>query len=106
MAIRIAVVGVGERGQDWIREVKSSPVFELAACVDVDPAALQRASARFGISSDQCFNDLGKALDKSGSQAVIVVTPPDCHATTCEVALDRNLAVLVEKPFTLRLSDA
>jgi predicted dehydrogenase len=37
---------------------------------------------------------------------VIVVTPPDCHATTCETALDRRLGVLVEKPFTLRLSEA
>ncbi|HEV2836588.1 MAG TPA: Gfo/Idh/MocA family oxidoreductase [Pyrinomonadaceae bacterium] len=106
MAIRIAVAGVGARGQDWVREVKAAPAFELAACVDVNRAALQRASARFGISPDQCFTDLGKALDNSGSRAVIVVTPPDCHATTCEAALNRKLAVLVEKPFTLRLSEA
>jgi predicted dehydrogenase len=106
MAIRITVAGVGARGQDWVREVKAAPAFELAACVDVDPAALQRASAQFGISPDRCFTDLGKALDASGSQAVIVVTPPDCHATACQAALDRKLAVLVEKPFTLRLREA
>src|SRR5262249_21493224 len=47
-----------------------------------------------------------KALDTNGSQAVIVVTPADCHAATCEAVLDRKLAVLVEKPFTLRLSEA
>jgi predicted dehydrogenase len=106
MAIRIAVAGVGARGQEWMREVKAAPAFELAACVDVDPDALRTVSARFGISADQCFTNLGKALDTSGSQAVIVATPPDCHATTCEAALKRKLAVLVEKPFTLRLSDA
>ena len=106
MAIKITVAGMGLRGQDWVREIRAASAFELAACVDVDPAALQRASAQVGISSDQCFTDLGKALDSSGSQAVVVVTPPDCHATTCEVALERNLAVLVEKPFTLRLSEA
>ena len=106
MAIRIAVAGMGARGQDWVREVKSAPAFELAACVDVDTGALQRASAGLGLSSDRCFTDLGKALDVTSCQAVIVVTPADCHATTCETALDRKVAVLVEKPFTLRLSDA
>jgi predicted dehydrogenase len=106
MAIKITVAGMGARGHDWVREVKAAPAFELAACVDVDPDALERASARFGISSDHVFTDLAKALDTTGSQAVIVVTPPDCHAATCEAALDRKLAVLVEKPFTLRLSDA
>jgi predicted dehydrogenase len=37
---------------------------------------------------------------------VIVATPPDYHATTCQAVLDRKLAVLVEKPFTLQLSEA
>src|SRR5262245_55271833 len=99
MAIRIAVAGMGSRGQVWVREVKAAPAFELAACVDVDSAALQRASARFCIRSDQCFTDLRKALDTA--QAVIVATPADCHAATCEIVLDRKLALLVEKPFTL-----
>src|SRR5262249_55201684 len=106
MAIKITVAGLGARGQDWVREVRAARGFELAACVDNDPAALQRASARFGISSDQCFSNLERALDKSGSQAVIVATPPDCHVTACQPALDRNLALLVEKPFTLQLSEA
>jgi predicted dehydrogenase len=104
MAIRIAVAGMGARGQDWVREVKVAPAFELAACVDVNAAALQPAAARLGVSADQCFNDLGKALDATGCQAVIVVKPADCHATTCETALARKLAVLVEKPFTLRFA--
>ena len=106
MAIRIAVAGMGARGQEWVREVRAAPAFDLVACVDVDRGALQRVSARLGIPSDQCFTNLGKALDVSGCDAVIVVTPADCHAATCEAALARKLAVLVEKPFTLRLSDA
>ena len=106
MAIRIAVAGMGVRGQDWVREVKAAPAFELVACVDVDSGALQRASARFGISSDRCFTHLTKALEAGKCDAMIVVTPPDCHATTCETALTREVAVLVEKPFTLRLSEA
>ena len=106
MAIRVAVVGMGVRGLDWVREVKAAPGFELVACVDIDAVGLQRASARFGIPSAQCFTNLEEALDTSKCQALIVVTPPDCHATACEAALTRKLAVLCEKPFTLRLGDA
>jgi len=106
MAIRVAVAGLGARGQDWIREVKAAPAFELTACVDIDPRALDRAAARFGISSAWCFIDLASALDTTPCDAVIVVTPSDCHTTTCETALKRKLAVLVEKPFTLRLDEA
>lgn len=106
MAIRVAVAGVGARGQDWVREIKGAPAFELVACVDIDREALQRASADFGLSSEHCFTDLAKALDASECDAVIVVTPADCHATACEVALTCKVAVLVEKPFTLRLSEA
>src|SRR5918999_3814365 len=104
MAIRIAVVGTGARGRDWIREVKAAPGFELVACVDNDADALRKAAAQFGISSAHCFARLEDALDVC--EAVIVATPADCHATACEAALSRKLAVLVEKPFTLHLGDA
>jgi len=106
MAIRIAVVGMGARGLDWVRELKAAPAFELAACVDVDPDALQKASEHAGLSSDHCFTDLTEALDKNDCHAVIVATPPDCHLAACEAALQRKLAVLVEKPFTMRLVEA
>jgi len=106
MAIKVAVVGIGARGLDWIREVKATPAFELVACVDIDRDALQKASARFRLSSAQCFTDLEKAFDLSSCEAVVVATPANCHSTACEAALTHKLAVLVEKPFTLHLADA
>jgi predicted dehydrogenase len=101
MAIRIAVAGTGARGRDWIREVRAAPGFELVACVDNDADVSQKAAAEFGVS---CFTRLEEALDLC--DAVIVATPAECHATACEAALSRKLAVLVEKPFTLQLADA
>lgn len=107
MAIRIAVVGMGCRGRDWVREVKAAaPAFELVACVDVEASPLQRVSTEFGVSSTQCFTRLEEALDSGACEAVIIATPADTHATTCEAALARKLAVLIEKPFTTQLSDA
>lgn len=107
MAIRIAVVGLGCRGRDWVREVKAAaPLFELVGCVDVNSSALERVSAELGVSSTQCFTEVEEALDSSGCEAVIIATPADTHASTCEAALARKLAVLIEKPFTMKLSDA
>ena len=103
MAIRIAVVGLGCRGRDWVREVKAAaPAFELTACVDVDSGALRRA----GIPDDQCFTRLEDALDSRKCDGVIVASPAEYHATTCDTALSRKVPVLVEKPFTLQLGDA
>ena len=48
----------------------------------------------------------GKLWTADAPQAVIVATPADYHAATCSTVLDRKLAVLVEKPFTLQLRDA
>lgn len=106
MAIKIAVVGLGGRGQDWVREVRASPAFELAACAEIDQGVLQSARLKLQIPALLCFPDLEKALDRVACEAVIVATPADCHVTACEAALSHKIAVLVEKPFTLRLNEA
>jgi predicted dehydrogenase len=107
MAIRIAVVGLGCRGRDWVREVKAAaPAFELVACVDTDASALERVSAQSGVPAAQCFTRLEDVLDSGTCEAVVVATPAECHFTACDAALARKLAVLVEKPFTFRVSEA
>ncbi len=106
MAIGVVVVGMGARGEDWVREVRSSSAFELAAVVDNDPVTLASAMRRLRISSDRCYPELEQLLERQRCQAVIVATPADKHVHACEAALSRKLAVLVEKPFTLRLAEA
>jgi predicted dehydrogenase len=105
MAIRIVVVGLGPRGQDWLREIQNAPGFEFVAGVDVDPVVLKQASGN-GVLPSQCFADLSAALDQNKCDAVIVATSVDSHVGPCELALARGLAVMVEKPFTLNLHDA
>jgi predicted dehydrogenase len=54
----------------------------------------------------KCFVDFNQAIEKTSPQAIIIATPPDHHVQVCEMALARALAVMVEKPFTLRLPEA
>jgi len=105
MALRVVVVGLGPRGQDWVREIQNAPRFELAAVADIDPSVLAQAAGH-GVSPKQCFTDLSAALDQNKCDAVIVATSVDAHVEPCEVALARGLAVMVEKPFTLNLHEA
>ena len=106
MAIEVIVVGVGQRGKDWIRELRSSQDFALAACVDSDRKVLDKAGADLNVPSDRLFENLSEAIDKIPCQAVIVATSADHHVLPCETALLSDLPVLVEKPFTLHLDEA
>src|SRR5882724_341366 len=101
MAIRIVVVGMGSRGQDWLREVQTAPGYELVACVDNDRAALTQAASKLSLPIRQCFTNLHEALARNGCDAVVVATSAASHVEPCELALERGLAVMVEKPFTL-----
>jgi len=106
MAIRIVVVGMGPRGQDWLREVQTAPAYELAACVDIDQATLKQAAGKLSVPPGQCFTALGEALNQNSCDGVIVATSAASHVEPCELALGRGLAVMVEKPFTLCLREA
>ena len=33
MTIRVGVIGIGRRGQEWVRIVRETSGFDLAACV-------------------------------------------------------------------------
>lgn len=104
MALRVVVVGLGPRGQDWLRELQAAG-HELVAAVDNDPKILKQTAGNT-VSTTKCFSELGDALAKNDCDAVIVATSPDSHVAPCESALARGLAVLVEKPFTASLPDA
>lgn len=106
MAIEVAIAGMGARGRDWVREVRNSPAFKMVAAVEVDQDVLERVSRELDIPHEQCFRDLESAITKTGCQAAIVATPANDHVQPVETALALQLGVMVEKPFTMRLSEA
>jgi predicted dehydrogenase len=83
MAIKIVVVGMGPRGQDWLREIQTAPRYELVGCVDIDRSALKQASIK-GASNKQCFTTLEEALDENSCDAVLVATSAESHVQPCD----------------------
>ena len=106
MAIRVTVVGLGSRGQDWVREVGTDPGYELVAGVDTDARTLRLAATKLNLPQSRLFSTLADALDNVACDAVIVAAAADYHTEVCEAALARGLGVMVEKPFTLDLNEA
>src|SRR5580693_5550434 len=78
----LAVIGLGPRGLDNLREVSSQNIVALC---DVDAARL---------------DDFRRVLDLKGLDGVVVATPDHNHAVIVVNALRRGLPVYSEKPLT------
>ncbi|MFZ0217852.1 MAG: Gfo/Idh/MocA family oxidoreductase [Candidatus Dormiibacterota bacterium] len=100
--IRIGVVGAGLMGLRHARVLASMPGVELAGVVDTDEAARQRAVRSLGVAATSSLAQLAA----SNPQAVVVALPDDAHREVTLEALDRGLAVLVEKPLATSVEDA
>jgi predicted dehydrogenase len=104
--LRVTIVGTGQRGLEWGREIARSSSWTLVAVADIQSERAHRAAVALGLSESDAFAGVADAVDARPTDAVIVATPPGEHASSCEEALGRGLGVLVEKPFTLDLTTA
>lgn len=91
--MRVLVIGRGPRGRLWERLVARRPGLHLAGTIDPDP----RTRATWRHLSDDAL---------ATGDAAIVASPPDRHADQAQTCLAAGLAVLVEKPLALTVTDA
>jgi predicted dehydrogenase len=100
------VLGLGQRGRQWVRLLRATPGFELAGTVESNPETRLAAAAALGLRAEQCHDRVEAAAEVGAPHAAIVATSIDSHVEPCRTALALGLGVLVEKPFTMRLRDA
>ncbi len=100
--VRLGVAGAGRWGQNVIRTAAELGV--LAAVCDGDVRALDSARANGGPAS--YHTEFDRMLREERLDAVVVATPAATHAELALEAMRRGVAVLVEKPFALRVEDA
>jgi len=93
--LKLAVIGLGPRGLDNLREVSSQNIVALC---DVDAARLGATAAKHPDSKR--FDDFRRVLDLKGLDGVVVATPDHNHAIVVVSALKRGLPVYSEKPLT------
>lgn len=103
--LRMILVGLGTRGRYWAEVMNRSSDCELCAYVDPNPVALEQANQHYG--SKPSFRGLEEALETVPDiHALVLATPPEGREQHLRLACQKGLALLVEKPLALSLSEA
>ena len=66
--LRVVLAGYGRRGETFARRIAELPWCRLVAVADPDPAALQRATSLYQVST---FTDLRKLLAATDADVVL-----------------------------------
>jgi predicted dehydrogenase len=102
--VRVAVVGAGYWGPNFIRVIEELGDSELVAVCDKDPAKLEKVTNQYPLIN--VTEDFEKLIGRDDLDAVIVATGSEAHHPVAKACLERDKHVLVEKPISLRSADA
>ncbi|QKG21239.1 Gfo/Idh/MocA family protein [Actinomadura verrucosospora] len=92
--LRVGVVGLGVISRFYLAALRDSSSMELVAVCDRDP--VKAASCPVPVYTDHV-----RLLDEERPDALVVTVPNDVHLSVCADALERDVAVCVEKPLAL-----
>jgi predicted dehydrogenase len=101
MAVRLAVVGVGEWGGNHIRVSKELGV--LSKMCDLDETKLKHFRSLYGVDYTNSFKEI---VDDKAIDAVTLVVPASLHYRMARQLIEAGKHVLIEKPICTRTSDA
>ena len=104
-AIRVAVIGIGQRAAIAEHVGASEVDARIVAAVDVTPAGRERAAGQFG-PSVAVYSGHAELIAAGGVDAAIVTTPDFTHAAIAIDLLRAGIAVYLEKPIATTVDDA
>ena len=100
-ALRVGVVGVGSLGFHHARLLATMPEVSLVGVHDARADRQAEVAAQLGVAAVSSLDALLDAV-----QACIVAVPTDAHEVVACRALERGIAVLIEKPIAPTLAAA
>ncbi|MCY7350351.1 MAG: Gfo/Idh/MocA family oxidoreductase [Cytophagaceae bacterium] len=109
--VRLAIIGVGERGSYLIKEAVSQGGAEAVAICDIDPAAIARTkekikkyqSREVAVYSGE--RDFEKIVQRDDIDAVLIATPWQWHTPMALAALKAGKPTGCEVPVALTVKD-
>jgi predicted dehydrogenase len=103
--VKCAVIGAGWWGTAaHIPALKNHPLAELVAVQSQDAAKARQTARDFG-ATYACAT-VEEVMAVPGLEAVIISSTPNAHYVQARAALERGLHVLIEKPMTIKVSEA
>ncbi|MDR5700476.1 Gfo/Idh/MocA family protein [Agromyces aerolatus] len=103
-ALRLGVIGFGERGERLAQLVVDLEEHVAITCV-IDTSERGRLAATAAYPEALVHGDRSE-LDAASIDAAIVATPDDSHATIAIELLERGIPLYLEKPIATTIADA
>ncbi len=99
--LRVAYIGVGNRGSSTLKSLLQVPGAKVVAVCDLDPERVQKAIEAIAQKggSAKGYADYRKMLDEMKDiDAVVIATPVDTHKNIAIATLELGKNVYLEKP--------
>jgi len=100
--MRALLAGLGEWGVFWYRELSRRADIVLAGAADKNVGAWEKIQEK---GNCKFFTDAAAAMDEIKPDFVLNTTPPDAHRVINDLAFDRGIPVLSEKPIAANWDD-
>ena len=104
--VRALLVGAGQMGRAWAKNLTACDEVAFAGWVDIQPNAAAKAAQDLGITDCYTGEDLGRALAEVHPDFLVDVTIPEAHHDVTLQALAAGIPVLGEKPMSNTLERA
>jgi UDP-N-acetylglucosamine 3-dehydrogenase len=101
--LRVGLAGLGSMGRNHLRILSARTDLILAAVADPVDAALAAAAAETGA---QGFAEPLAMIAEADLDAVVIAAPTTSHVPLALAAVERGIAVLVEKPLAATTDEA
>jgi len=102
--VRVGMIGVGDRGNDLLGQVRGVHGVELVAMADV--YSRRRDEAKSKVPDIQTFDDYRRILDMKDIDGVIVASPLHCHVRHFLDTLAAGKDLYAEKTMTWSIPEA
>jgi predicted dehydrogenase len=102
--LRMAVVGLGEFGQRYLRALSAMSGVTVTWVCDLNEQRCRRMAETYGVP--RYATEMIPLCEDPELDAVIVVTPEAAHRAVAVAALDAGKHVIVEKPLATEEEDA
>ncbi len=102
--IKLALIGCGRWGKNYLKTVTAIEGCELKWACDLDYEELNQAAPVY--PQTRFTENKADILNDSEIQGVIIATTPESHYMLAKEAINKGKAVLVEKPVTINRKDS
>ncbi|HYF48621.1 MAG TPA: Gfo/Idh/MocA family oxidoreductase [Planctomycetota bacterium] len=103
--LRLGLVGLGLRGQGWLRNIKSIRDCHVTALCDTFPALLKAGQAIVADGDVRCYESFERMLEDAPIDAVAIVVAPEHQPDLIVKSVGASKHVIAEVPLALTMDD-